>query len=224
MIRKPRHTVSNGQSLVDIAIQRYGTAEALFMLLEENPDLRMYDVLTPGQEVIYDPARQLDVPVARLFTERAYVVNCDQYTVLCDGISSDMWTVEWDVTWDGSKWVVNSALFLHSGIVADAVYSEDIQTYNEAGTLVMSSAPGNAPNQNPHVQFYTQNAAYGTVGVADFGFLPGKYTHTLRFDYVTLIDGTVCSKPFTLEFSSEWMALPSSVTQFDYVLPVVFAQ
>jgi len=226
MIRKPRHVVSNGQSLVDVAIQRYGSAEGLFLLLAENEDLTTASILTPGQELVYNPDDWFDVPVAKLLNERSYIVNCGQANLACGNITSDMFEVVWNTTWNGTRYIVNSATFLMSGIVLNALFTEDMIIYNSSGLQVGSSSPGPFPNENPHVDFYTSDPAYGTIGVADFGFLPGTYQHTLSFDQVTLIDGTVCSgnAVFVLEFESTWPSVPVASPGFDYVLPITFNQ
>lgn len=40
-----------GQDLYDLSIQEYGSVEAIFLLLEDNPALSLDTVLSPGQEV-----------------------------------------------------------------------------------------------------------------------------------------------------------------------------
>ena len=222
MSRLPRHIVSNGQSLVDVSIQRYGSAEGLFALLEHIPGLSTASVLKPGQELVYDPDKRVSVPISRLFAEKTYVVNAGQAQKPCGHIGQDMISVSWLTNWDGTKHVVQSATVSFSGIISDAVFSEDIQIYDLQGNLVGTSSPG--ATGNPHDQFFAQDPGYGTVGLADFGFLPGTYLEKLAFDQVTLLDGTICSgNPLVVfQFESTWTAGATSVSGFDYVLPQLF--
>jgi hypothetical protein len=42
-----------GQSAIDLAIQEYGTAEAVFLVLEDNPALSLLDNVEPGTQVVF---------------------------------------------------------------------------------------------------------------------------------------------------------------------------
>ena len=52
-------TVRNGQTLADIAIQVYGSAEAIFVLASDN-NLDITDKLTAGMELDYSSANVLN--------------------------------------------------------------------------------------------------------------------------------------------------------------------
>jgi hypothetical protein len=67
-------TISAGQSLVDVAIQEYGSLEALFDLADAN-DLAITDVLTPGR-VLVVPNSAATVPaLVDYFRQRGLRVN-----------------------------------------------------------------------------------------------------------------------------------------------------
>jgi len=58
-------TVMQGQSLVDIAMQVYGSAEGVFALAKEN-GLSVTDEVSPGQVLTYDPGNVVEKSVFRL--------------------------------------------------------------------------------------------------------------------------------------------------------------
>lgn len=210
-----KHIVSPGQSLVDVAIQWYGRAEDVFQILALNPSLDLGSSLTAGQTLLIDPAQANRV--SRLFTQREYVPNNDQKGG-CAMVSPSNWVPFWGTTWDGTKHVVNNLSFIEQGIVASAVYSEDVLIY-ASGSLIGSANP----YSNIYSGFVSYDTDYGALSTPGaFGFLPGTYEVSLRFDFITLIDGTVCS--YTLNFGVSWPNGPGapSLLSFDYELPVTF--
>ena len=56
-------TVMQGQSLVDIAMQVYGSAEGVFTLAKEN-GLSVTDEVSPGQVLTYDPGNVVEKSVS----------------------------------------------------------------------------------------------------------------------------------------------------------------
>ena len=56
-------TVMQGQSLVDIAMQVYGSAEGVFALAKEN-GLSVTDEVSPGQVLTYDPGNVVEKSVS----------------------------------------------------------------------------------------------------------------------------------------------------------------
>lgn len=52
--------VKEGQSLFDVALQYYGSAEGVIKLLEDNPSLSLESVLVAGQNltIIQEPDKQ----------------------------------------------------------------------------------------------------------------------------------------------------------------------
>ncbi len=66
--------VTEGQSLIDVAIQEYGSVEALFDLADAN-GLAITDLLTPGQ-VLAVPSSAAAVPsLVSYFRARAQRIN-----------------------------------------------------------------------------------------------------------------------------------------------------
>lgn len=218
MASKPRHIVSNGQSLVDVSIQRYGSAEGLFLLLEENPSLGMSNVLTPGQELIYDNEKRVNIPTARLFSERQYVVNVGQAAVSCALVTSEMIDLEWDVTWNGSRWIVNSLTHVLQGLIYSGVFTEDHGVFLNGSPVGQSQANFSAI----YDMWSSSRIDHGAISImGDFGFLPDQeYDITLRIDVLTLIDGTVClGKEFA--WKAKFPNVIPSPFAFDYELPVL---
>lgn len=56
-------TVIQGQSLVDVAMRVYGSAEGVFALAEEN-GLSVTDEIFPGQVLSYEPANVIEKSVS----------------------------------------------------------------------------------------------------------------------------------------------------------------
>jgi len=184
-----KHIVSSGQSLVDIAIQRYGRADAVFELLELNPSFVVSDSLSVGQVLLYDQSEGNQV--SELFRKRGYVVNMRQGPK-CGNITSEMFLMDWNTTWDGTKHKVNSLAITPHSLLASAEFSEDIQLYTAGGVYVGTSNPSFATPQ--YDEFQAKDAAYGQINlIGDFGFLPGEYRLELQIDDFVMVDGTACS-------------------------------
>lgn len=56
-------TVLSGQTLTDLAMQVYGSAEGVFTLAIEN-DLNVTDAIYPGQVLVYEPENVMDKSVS----------------------------------------------------------------------------------------------------------------------------------------------------------------
>lgn len=50
-----KYTVQYGQSMWDVAIQRYGHVAGVYMLVEDNPDYAITDVPVPGSVLLIRP-------------------------------------------------------------------------------------------------------------------------------------------------------------------------
>lgn len=61
-------TVQDGQSLVDIALQVYGSAEGTFILARNN-GLAISDPVEPGQILTYDEQKTADRKVVAYYAE-----------------------------------------------------------------------------------------------------------------------------------------------------------
>lgn len=72
-------TVRNGQSLTDIAVQVYGSAEAVFMLATENA-LSITDRLTAGAELDYSSENIIDKRVVDFYKDNK-LYPCTEYPV-----------------------------------------------------------------------------------------------------------------------------------------------
>lgn len=59
----------DGQSLVDISIQVYGSAEGVFILAREN-GMEVTDVLKPGQVLEYSTGNVIAKSIAQYFTTK----------------------------------------------------------------------------------------------------------------------------------------------------------
>lgn len=62
-------TVLSGQSLVDIAIQVYGSAEGVFLLAEEN-NLEVTAELKPGQILEYKTENVMNKSIAKYYSAK----------------------------------------------------------------------------------------------------------------------------------------------------------
>lgn len=74
------HTVTYGQTLIDIAVQRYGAYSGIFLLLEDNPLLESIEaVVQPGTKLLFrDQVPELterNQDVVRHFELNQIVVN-----------------------------------------------------------------------------------------------------------------------------------------------------
>lgn len=58
-----------GQTLTDVALQVYGSAEGVFALATEN-GLEVTDTLYPGQVLEYQPDKVINTGVAQYYTTR----------------------------------------------------------------------------------------------------------------------------------------------------------
>lgn len=85
------HIVTYGQTLIDVAIQRYGAYGGVLLLLEDNPLVeRIESPLQPGTTLLYRDA----VPVltnrnrdfARQFELNKTVVNCGRKVLPDEGL------------------------------------------------------------------------------------------------------------------------------------------
>lgn len=61
--------VLTGQTLMDVALQVYGSAEGVFTLAAEN-GLEVTDMLRPGQVLEYQPEQVLNKGVAQYYATR----------------------------------------------------------------------------------------------------------------------------------------------------------
>jgi len=82
------YTVQSGQTLIDLALELYGAAEAVVELAALN-DLNIDEALSAGQTVVYDPADVVDRKVVSFFAQRGIIVNSglvieDVVTILAD--------------------------------------------------------------------------------------------------------------------------------------------
>ncbi len=72
-------TVQEGQSLVDIAIQEYGSAEGLLKVLKVNPEIEQENELPPGTALMIEGDAN-NIVVAGFFEARAIkVANSEKY-------------------------------------------------------------------------------------------------------------------------------------------------
>lgn len=60
-------TVLSNQTLTDIAIQVYGSAEGVFLLAQEN-GISVTDELTPGQLLVYSAHLPIDKKIVQYYT------------------------------------------------------------------------------------------------------------------------------------------------------------
>ena len=65
--------VLDGQSLVDISIQVYGSAEGVFNLAHEN-GLEVTDILKPGQVLEYSTGNVIAKNIAQYFTTKRFIL------------------------------------------------------------------------------------------------------------------------------------------------------
>ncbi len=63
--------VLNGQSLFDIALQEYGSIEAVFQLADDNGITNITDSLIPGTELIIDENMIIDKNVVNYYKNNA---------------------------------------------------------------------------------------------------------------------------------------------------------
>ncbi|MBO2009162.1 LysM peptidoglycan-binding domain-containing protein [Hymenobacter negativus] len=66
--------ITQGQSLVDVAVQELGSVAALFDLADAN-GLAITDLLTAGQTLTVPAADAADLPTAAYFASRAQRIN-----------------------------------------------------------------------------------------------------------------------------------------------------
>lgn len=66
--------ITQGQSLVDVAVQAQGTVASLFDLADAN-GIAITDLLTPGQVLAVPASAGADIAVAGYFAGNAYRVN-----------------------------------------------------------------------------------------------------------------------------------------------------
>ncbi len=210
-----KHIVSPGQSLVDVALQRVGSAEGVLALMALNPALSFNSYLQAGQQLVYDD--QVSTPTTRLWQGRAYVPNLREMQALCSLLAPEYFRFNWSLVPDGSRLRVVSLEMEVTGIIASAVFSEDILIYLD-GDLVGQGQGGTAT----YTDFVSKRLDHGTINVVGlFGFYPGlTYTFKLPFDFITLIDGQVCTGyllELPITFSGTGLVIPS----FDYSLPII---
>lgn len=71
-----KHTVSDGQDVFDIAIQRYGSVElGLFELLNDNDNLTINDSISSGDEFDFNNTNIGEKQVISYFSNRNFVIN-----------------------------------------------------------------------------------------------------------------------------------------------------
>lgn len=73
---KRYHTIYEGQSIQDIALEVYGGIEGVFTLIEDNPELSsLDDDLYPGQQLLIHSAKAVDSDIARYYELEAIRLN-----------------------------------------------------------------------------------------------------------------------------------------------------
>ena len=75
--------VELGQGCYDLSLQEYGSMEAVFMLLEDNPALDLLDNIEPGTvvKIRHNPPNDVipDLQVMNWFRENEIRVNNQEY-------------------------------------------------------------------------------------------------------------------------------------------------
>jgi hypothetical protein len=66
--------VTEGQSIYDVALQEYGSAEAVFDLLKDN-NLTLDTTLVAGQELSINEAHQVKKAVVQFYLQKNHRVN-----------------------------------------------------------------------------------------------------------------------------------------------------
>jgi hypothetical protein len=73
-----KYKVQYGQSMWDVAIQRYGHAAGVFVLVEDNPQYAITDVPVPGSELLIRPVvpklSETNEAVVREYVEKRITV------------------------------------------------------------------------------------------------------------------------------------------------------
>lgn len=77
-------TVFSGQNLFDIAIQEYGSVEALVKIANDN-GLRADDDLTEGQQLIIDDAALVNQQIVNYFKNNGHDLNTGDFVDLVIG-------------------------------------------------------------------------------------------------------------------------------------------
>ncbi|MGB0522393.1 MAG: hypothetical protein ACPGJS_05505 [Flammeovirgaceae bacterium] len=69
-------TISKGQNLLDIAIWQYGSAEGVFQLLQDNPQIaNLNHIFTPGEQVLIDETQAIREDVVAFWDDVDLAIN-----------------------------------------------------------------------------------------------------------------------------------------------------
>ena len=76
VMSKKFYTVSQGQTLLDIALEVYGDLEGVFTLIEQNPGLSQVEQsLSPGQQLLINETLAINTDIAFYFQTNELKIN-----------------------------------------------------------------------------------------------------------------------------------------------------
>lgn len=72
--------VSEGQNILDLAVQYYGNIEAVFDLIDDNPDVivNLDYVAKAGDKILIDETKIINKDVVKYFTDKNIRINNGQ--------------------------------------------------------------------------------------------------------------------------------------------------
>lgn len=193
-MKKREHIVSEGQSLVDVALQRHGRAEDVFLLLEENPTLSLASSLIPGSRLVYSDVER---NVAKLYQQRNYVPNCNESGGLCSIVTGAYFRTNFSAGWNGVRYVVSSMELEPTTLVQSIAPAQGSQALVKLNGLTVGYGSFSTASST-YNNWVSLDVSHGTVGInGGFGFLDGKdYQIEIEIDSLTLVDGSVCLDKF----------------------------